>query len=90
MFFCNDELRHFLGDCHKFENLSHESKWQAVVGSGRCLNCLSLGHVVQNCAFPSKRHRCGPKFHSKHAGALHKNFVPVSTVARGLIKVNRV
>ena len=57
-----------------------------MVGSGRCLICLSLGHVVRNCAFPSKCRRCGPKFHSKHAGALHENFVLLSTVAGGVDK----
>ena len=56
------------------------------MGSGRCLNCLSLGHVVRNWAFPSKCRRCGPKFHSKHAGALHESFVPVSSVAGGVAK----
>ena len=56
------------------------------MGSGRCLNCLSLGHVVRNCAFPSKCRRRGPKFHSKHAGALHESFVPVSSVAGGVAK----
>ena len=71
-FFCGDESRHFLGNCQKFKNLSHERKRQAVMGSGRCLNCLSLGHVVRNCAFLSKCRRCGPKFQSKHAGTLHE------------------
>ena len=56
------------------------------MGSGRCLNCLSLGHVVRKCAFPLKCRRCGPKFHSKHAGALHKSFVSVSFVAGGVAK----
>ena len=79
-FFGGDESRHFLGDCQKFTNLSHERRRQAVMDSERCLNCLSLGHVVRSCAFPSKYCRCGPKFHSKHAGTLHESFVPVSTL----------
>ena len=56
------------------------------MGSGRCLNCLSLGHVVRNFAFLLKCRRCGLKFHSKHAGALHEIFVPVISVAGGVTK----
>ena len=60
------------------------------MGLGRSLNCLSLGHVIRNCAFPSKCRKCGPKFHTKHAGALHESFVPVSSVAGGVAKSEQV
>ena len=66
--------KHFLGNCDKFESMTDERKRRAVVEAGRCLNCLSLGHVVKNCNLPSKCRRCGPKSGSNHAGALHESY----------------
>ena len=45
------------------------------MGAGRCLNCLSLGHMVRNCMAPSKCRWCGPACSNKHAGALHELYV---------------
>ena len=74
-FVCNDSVsKHFLGDCDKFKSMTDERKRRAVIEAGRCLNCLSLGHVVKNCPLPSKCRRCGPKSGSKHAGALHESY----------------
>ena len=73
-FVCNDSLsKHFLGDCDKFKSMTDERKKRAVIEAGRCLNCLSLGHVVKNCPLASKCRRCGAKSGSKHAGALHES-----------------
>ena len=46
-------------------------KRQTVLDSGRCLNCLSLGHTANNCACPSKCRKCKSDFRIKHATALH-------------------
>ena len=74
-FVCNDFVsKHFFGDCEKFESLTDERKKRAVIDAGRCLNCLSLGHAVKNCPFPSKCRRCGPKFGSKHACARYESY----------------
>ena len=45
--------------------------------AGRCLNCLSTGHVVRNCSFSSKYRKCGPNVNVKHASVLH-NFYSAS------------
>ena len=70
-FVCDDSMsKHFLGDCETFKTFANERKKRVVVNAGRCLNCLSLDHMVQNCMAPSKCRRCGPACSSKHAGAL--------------------
>ena len=67
--------KHFLGDCETFKTFTNNRKKRVVVGAGRCLNCLSLDHMVRNCMAPSKCRRCGPACSSKHAGALHELYV---------------
>ena len=77
-FVCNDSVsKHFLGDCETFKTFTNERKKRVVVGAGRCINCLSLDHMVRNCMAPSKCRRCGPARSSKHAGALHELYVLV-------------
>ena len=61
----------FLADGERFKNLTIDCKWQMIINAGRCLNCLSLGHYVGDCAFPSKCRKCGPNFEHKHASVLH-------------------
>ena len=68
-FVCSD--RHYLLDCDKFNALSDHLKRQTVLDSGRCFNCLSLGHNVRNCGFPCKCRKCNPNHRTKHATALH-------------------
>ena len=63
--------RHYLADCVKFKELTNHMKRQPVLDSGRCLNCLSLGHTANNCACPSKCRKCKSDFRNKHATALH-------------------
>ena len=75
-FVCNDSVSiHFLGVCETFKIFANERKKRVVVGAGRCLNCLSLGHMVRNCMAPSRRRRCGPACSSKHVGELHELYV---------------
>ena len=60
-FVCNDSVsKHILGDCKTFNTFTNARKKRVVVGAGRCLNCLSLGHTVRNCMSLSKCRRCGP------------------------------
>ena len=63
--------KHYLADCAKFKALSNHLKRQTVIDSGRCLNCLSLGNPVRNCAHQSKCRKCRPDSKTKHATALH-------------------
>ena len=73
---CSDsESKHFPGDYETFKIFANERKRRVVVGAGRCLNCLSLGHTVRNCMAPLKCRMCGPTCSSKHAGALHELYV---------------
>ena len=75
--------RHYLGECEKFKTLSPDQKKRTVVAAGRCLNCLSLGHVMRNCLVLSKCRRCGPRVNNKHAGPLHECFSRLRSVAGG-------
>ena len=61
--------KHYLADCAKFNALSNHLKRQTVIDSCRCLNCLSLGHPVRNCAHQSKCRKCRPDSKTKHAPA---------------------
>ena len=40
--------RHFLSKCNAFSRLNADARKEAVVKSGRCLNCLGL-HLVRQC-----------------------------------------
>ena len=54
-FVCNDpKLRHYLGECKKFQTLTNENKCRAVIDAGRCFNCLSTDHIAKNCPKGSK------------------------------------
>ena len=63
--------RHYLADCAKFKALSNHLKRKTVNDSGRCLNCLSLGHPDRNCVHQSKCRKCRPDVKTKYATALH-------------------
>ena len=89
-FVCHDSVsRHFLGECQTFKNLSNDRKKRTVTDAGRCLNCLSLGHVVRNCMFPSKCRRCGPKPTNKHAGVLHEFYFQSRSVNDGAAEIEK-
>ena len=75
-FVCNDSVwKDFLGDCETFKTFTNNREKRVVVSARRCLNCLSLDHMVRNCMAPSKFCRCGPACSSKHSGALHELYV---------------
>ena len=41
-FVCNDSVsKYFLGDCETFKIFTNKLKKRVVVGTGRCINCLS-------------------------------------------------
>ena len=46
--------KHYLPDGNKFKVLPTYVKRQTVFDAKRCLNCLSLNHMVYNCAYPCK------------------------------------
>ena len=62
--------KHYLADCDKFQVLPTNLKRQKVFDAKRCLNCLSLNHMVRNCAYPSKCRKCRPDWITKHATTL--------------------
>ena len=71
-FVCSENgKRHYVADCVKFKELSNHMKQQTVLDSGRCLNCVSLGHTANNCACASKCRKCKSDFRINHATALH-------------------
>ena len=72
-FVCSN--KHYLADCDKFKVLPTNLKRQTVFDAKRCLNCLSLNHMVRNCAYPSKCRKCRPDCRTKHATALHDYYV---------------
>ena len=74
-FVCEDsKLRHYLGECKKFQTLTNEDKRRVVIDAGRCINCLSTGYIAKNCPKESKCKLYGPQFRNKHAAALHNAF----------------
>ena len=81
--------KHYLVDCDKFKVLPNNFKRQTVVDSGRCLNCLSVGHNVRNCGFPCKCRKCRPNYHVKHAIALHDCYQSPSAVSDGAADLSR-
>ena len=86
-FLCaNEKLKHFLGDYAKFKKLSIADKKKKVIESGRCLNCLSVGHFVRNCELHSKCHKCEPKYKNKHSGVLHQFYSRSTSVNVGAAK----
>ena len=75
-FVCNDSVsKHFLGNCKTFKTFTNERKKRVVVGARRCLNCLTLGHMMRSGIATSKCRRCDPACSSKHAGRLHEVYV---------------
>ena len=47
-FVCSN--KHYLADCDKFKVLPTNLKRKTVFDAKRCLNCLSLNHMVRDCA----------------------------------------
>ena len=54
--------------------------------SWKYLNCLSVGHFVRDCQLHSKCCKCGPKYKSKHSGAVHKFYSGSTSVNLGAAK----
>ena len=54
---------------------------KTVIEAKRCLNCLSLDHIVRNCPRSTKCRKCGPRSQNKHATALHECFISPNTGA---------
>ena len=75
------DSKHFLMDCEIFNDLSPKSRRQTVIEAKRCLNCLSLDHIVRNCPRSTKCRKCGPRSQNKHATALHECFISPNTGA---------
>ena len=83
-FVCNKpSVKHFLSDCDHFKGFSIERQRRVVMDAGRCLNCLSTGHVVRDCSFSSKCRKCGPNVKLKHASVLHNFYVKSNSVNFG-------
>ena len=51
----------FLMDCEIFKDLSPKSRRQTVIEAKKCLNCLSLDHIVRNCPRSTKCRKYGPR-----------------------------
>ena len=66
-------------DCEIFKDISPKSRRQTVIEAKRCLNCLSLDHIVRNCSRSTKCRECGPRSQNKHATALHECFISPNT-----------
>ena len=66
--------RHFLSKCNAFSRLNADARKEAVVKSGRCLNCLGL-HLVRQCPRPNNCRKCSPDFDKKHYYLLHDAFI---------------
>ena len=89
-FVCNDpKLRHYLGECKKFQTLTNENKRRAVIDAGRCFNCLSTDHIAKNCPKGSKCKLCGLESKNKHAAALHSVFAQSGSDDLGAANVRR-
>ena len=89
-FVCNDpKLRHYLGECKKFQTLTKENKRRAVIDAGRCFNCLSTDHIAINCPKGSKCKLCGLESKNKHAAALHSVFAQSGSNDLGAANVRR-
>ena len=83
-FVCNKpSVKHFLSDCDHFKGLSIERQRRVVMDAGRCLNCLSTGHVVRDCSFSSKCRKWGRNVKLKHASVLHNFYVKSISVNFG-------
>ena len=72
-FVCSN--KHYLADCDKFKVLPTNLKRQTVFDAKRCLNCLSLNHMVRNFAYPSKCRKRQPDCRTKHITGLHDYYV---------------
>ena len=60
---------------------------RTVITAGRCLNCLSTGHLARNCHFQCKCRKCGPNCRAKHSSAIHDCYESQTVGAAGETKV---
>ena len=51
-----------------------------MIEAGKCLSCLSTGHVVRNSFFRLKCRKCGPNFNTKHAEVLRDYYARSSSI----------
>ena len=79
-FVCANGDEHFLGECKKFATMTNQQKRTTVYNSGRCVNCLSYGHVARVCTRLSKCKKCPLDSRNKHATALHDCYTRPETV----------
>jgi len=55
---------HKLYSCSKFNNMNITERWNVVITSKICFNCLKFGHQVASCFLPPCLH-CGKKHNNK-------------------------
>ena len=65
--------RHFFCKCTAFSSLYANARKEAVVKSGRCLNCWGL-HLVRLCPRNNCR-KCSPDSDKRHHYLLHDAFI---------------
>ena len=58
-----------------------------MITAGRCLNCLSTGHLARNCPSRCKCRKCGPNCQAKHSSAIHDCYESQNVGAAGETKV---
>ena len=71
--------------CNEFMALDATQRHEAVLKAGRCLNCYSVAHVVQDCPAASKCRDCSGAGQRKHASALHGHYVKRQPAAQPVV-----
>ena len=80
------DSRHYLIECEKFMKLPPQERRQTVIKAGRCLNCLSTGHLARNCPSRCKCRKCGPNCRAKHSSAIYDCYESQTIGAAGETK----
>ena len=68
------EEHHSLSNCSEFLRLTPKDRYEVIIRSNRCLNCLP-SHLVKDCAFANNCRKCGTLAVRKHYYLLHDYFV---------------
>ena len=69
----NSEHHHLLYNCQTYQNMSLDSRYNAILNAGHCLNCLQQ-HAVENCTQACKCKYCHNTYLPKHTTSLHDFF----------------
>jgi len=88
-FYCNEN--HTIYACPNFSSLTIEKRKEAVKSRQACFNCLSTGHMINQCTSSSTCRNCGKRHHTflHYEPSASTTNLPASATTKTIMQVKQ-